>query len=51
MREQGNPFKGRGPVGIAAADQFVFTVAVFDQFGPAKLLDYTAVGALRENMI
>ena len=50
MGEQGNPFQGRCPVSVAAADQFMFAVAVFDEFGAAKLLDHAAGGALSENM-
>ena len=51
MGEQGNPFKGRCAVGVAATDQFVLAVAMLDEFGPAKLLDDAAGEVLGDDLI
>jgi hypothetical protein len=51
MGEQGNPIEGRRAVGVAAAYQFVLTVAVLDESGSAKLLDDVAGDVLGDGMI
>lgn len=46
--EQRGPLIGRHPVGIGAADQFMFAGGKFEQFGLAEPTDKAFAIALRE---
>ena len=51
MSKQRDPFKRIGSVRIGATNQFVLTVAMFDEFGLAELLDDLAASVLLSDMI